>query len=387
MPADLRLTAAATLLLAGCTTEVAQQPAGDAGIDVSAEAMADGTAEAMAESAVDEAGPEASVDAWVKPDVQEIAANREVRFHVKNEGGLPLFLALKGMKCRSWQVEQQDGSDWKMLALSLMNKDEPCSCQAACDSPGNEDTNFEEVAPGTEKVVPWDGRSYVTWVEEHPCSWGHSSSWTTVEGVQQPVAPGHYRVTVGLEALLPNYCSYEEAYGQWWCTLTWQWAEAPGIEKMCPANLPASAEFDIPDTGDVDVTISFPKPGPCEPVGTWEVTAYKCDTMAPPKDRIALVEDADGGVTGTMTTHVPADAGSPAASSSVTMNPSMCQFAATTSSTWTSGDAPQCDLRELVAELHGDTGYGAMKHTFCNGHAPESDKAWHETCTAVLERK
>jgi hypothetical protein len=387
MKPDLRLRAVLLCWLAGCTTAGSER---DPGFDGSADGIADNAQAELADASVDgvwDAMRDAPGEAWEKPDVQELAATRELRFHVKNEAAIPLFMAITGIMCRSWQVEQQDGSGWKRLALSLHNESEFCACKASCDRPGNRNTAFKEIGPDNETVVLWDGRSYLTWVEEQPCAEGEARMWTTVQGVKQPVAPGRYRVTIGLETALQEFCKYWDASEDWQCSLVDPWAEPPGIEELCPAGLHASAEFDIPDTGDVDVALSFPSPGPCEPAGIWQVSSCAWSTLGPIWDELALVQDGDGGVTGTMGVHLPPDVGSPEGSSSVTMDDSKCQLTAVSSSTWTSGGAPQCDVRELSAELHGDTGFGVMKRTLCNGHAPDSGKAIFDACTATLTRK
>lgn len=337
--------------------------------------------------AVADASAEPGQSADGAPDVSsESPSGREVRFHVVSAAAVPLYLALDGRYCSPWQVERKEGTVWKKLGLRLSEVDEACGCNEQCHGRGNQSTSFRELEPGEELIVRWDAKELgETTRETYGCPDG--DTWTRYDGESQQVPAGHYRITVGLESKLRQDCSYSETNQQWSCPAQ-DYGYPQPIEPLCPASLRPGAQFDLPESGSLDVTVAVGDSGPCEPLGTWTVKYTGCEQPGPgDPDVITIVPDADGGLTGTMTTHLPPGSLDPQESSTVSIDPVICQLTAASQARWSVMEELWCDLREVTAQLHGDAGEGVMEYVSCRGFPPTDHQSLHATCTATLTRQ
>lgn len=313
---------------------------------------------------------------------QEVPSAREVRFHVANAEASARFLGVDGYQCLSWSVERLSPS--KPLTLGLANYTGDCGCSGTCDYYGKTISDFKKLDSGEVGTIVWDGREYVTWTEDHVCSGGNT--WTSTEGVLQPVEPGHYRITVSIAESLGPECSSDA--GDLWNCVGAPFQLPPGIEPLCEAPSQPRVEFDIPPTGDVDVMITLGNTQGCPQTGVWAVSYVDCEELkwGTETDEITLTSDGNGGVVGSMTTHLGAGDYPMGESSSASIDSSNCQLTAVGHAEWSAGAELWCDYREIVADLHGDTGMGTMTYTYCQGYPPNSGAAIHDTCTALLVR-
>jgi hypothetical protein len=79
-------------------------------------------------------------------------------------------------------------------------------------------------------------------------------SVTVLTSVARPVSAGHYRATMTFDNTLPAACQDPGKTGTATCTHPLS-GMPPSTYSRCAGDLPARAEFDLPDSGDIVVDL------------------------------------------------------------------------------------------------------------------------------------
>jgi hypothetical protein len=158
------------------------------------------------------------------------------------------WVVTEGWLCAPLAIERQVGpNQWETVTLGL-----PFQCGCECPSPG-------QAGPaqlGTPfKPWVWDARELVVVATTVSCSMGTgipNYSVTVLNSVARPVSAGHYRATMTFDNALPAACKDPGNTGTATCTHPLS-GMPPTTYSRCAGDLPASAEFDLPDSGDIVV--------------------------------------------------------------------------------------------------------------------------------------
>jgi hypothetical protein len=180
----------------------------------------------------------------------EVAARVNVRFELSGSAG---FVVTRGRSCRTFEVERVGDGGFERVPLDLGN-----TCVCECMAPGA--PLAIELAPinaTTTRAFPWDGRQMVSVSRIIDCSTrsftAHGTA-TELLGALQPLAPGHYRVSVAVVDTAPRSC--QELMDGFWCPPDNSTVTPPrGPFALCPGRR-VSTEFDLPADGNVTVRIS-----------------------------------------------------------------------------------------------------------------------------------
>jgi hypothetical protein len=217
---------------ADAALDASAEPGGEADADAPADSLGDGTSE------VDHPTP--------------VDSKQKVTFRVTSSSGAPKYLVVGGLLCDPFQIERSVGSSWEVLPLRAgeTHPGSPCCTGAlSCD-------HFSGVSslvllnPGDTFDMAWDARALVLSEDTYFCKgYGQSYWWSA----PQPVPPGLYRVTIGLEPSLPPNCQMSDPI-QAHCP-PGLYATPPPVQNRCSTPLTAVAELTLPAIGDLTVPV------------------------------------------------------------------------------------------------------------------------------------
>jgi hypothetical protein len=200
------------------------------------------------------AGDAGGATADASPPPTEIASSQTVTVTVTNNSGADRYIVTDGNNCTPFDiVEILEGG----LALVPIAIGFQCPCE--CPMPGGAlPTAFRRIGAGESIDVTWDARALATWRESIVCNDGapfpprHSSY---VTGVAQPVEAGTYRITLGVEPTLPAGC--QGADPDYRCGVKYGTNDMSEFAPRCATTSIATAEFSLPASGDVQVTVEL----------------------------------------------------------------------------------------------------------------------------------
>jgi hypothetical protein len=248
------------IVLAGCGAKLdaAGAPPTDAAIESGGE-----------ETAADSANPGDDVDAAYDAPTAvplEMAATTTVHVAVKNGSGADRWVATTGSWCEPTSIDRLDASGGAAhLARALGFQ---CLCE--CPNPGGPLVRaWRKLGAGESLSLDWDGRALVTYTTPYDCSthgWPGQGVQSQRNGVLQPTTPGKYRVTIDVASAAPTGCTQSGTGPEWSCSGGYPGSPGypgsvpPAIAQLCPAgdgNTTASATFDLPAAGAIDVPITL----------------------------------------------------------------------------------------------------------------------------------
>jgi hypothetical protein len=158
-----------------------------------------------------------------------------------------------GKLCAPFTIERQTAQGtWESIRLGLSFQ---CGCE--CPAPGGTHADgLTSFAAGPE--FTWDAREQIVYTATLACDprGPYPPIQMLREAGWQPVASGHYRVSVGIFDALPSVCSLgADESGQARCNYPYDTGGNPSVYQLCPADRAASAEFDLPPSGDITVYV------------------------------------------------------------------------------------------------------------------------------------
>jgi hypothetical protein len=192
-------------------------------------------------------------DAQLEP-IEDLPSTQSVRIEFTNDGEAPVWLLDWGEQCTRFAVESYENGAWTALPIGAnsLEPDDIC-CEGGCDW-SNLWHYFVEVPPGQSASLEWDARAVVLSDDTYACAYGVEYRPSAL----QPVAPGRYRIALGLRLEVEAPDCQEEDKGVVPCTVIESGSFPPQIESMCEVPESVTVEFQLPATGDVDLSVSYP---------------------------------------------------------------------------------------------------------------------------------
>ncbi len=242
---------------ADATFDILQEPARDVVQEPAREA---GPESEPPESGVDEVGTdsgnEASTDAIIEFDASDhpvdIPSKQTITFRAANKTAEVRYLLQGGSDCSAFGMEQFTGNGWRTLPLLRMvqSPNDECCMSAGWDGPSAR--YYLPLQPNESGDLVWDGRADVMTTDTFFCGGGHAQVfWSAL----QPVPPGKYRVTVGVESQLPDSCGVYQP-PLIFCEVGQVWAFCQTTAgPTCEASIPVSVEFELPADGDIVIAV------------------------------------------------------------------------------------------------------------------------------------
>jgi hypothetical protein len=191
---------------------------------------------------------DAGVDVWPTA----LPSRQAVRFAIESQRiGWAVIAA---DRCGALSIERQesDGS-WRSLVLGI-----PYQCGCECPAP----LDFAGLqAVSSHPTLTWDARELAVLTEAVKCPTtpGHTQDIPVLRAFPQPVLPGHYRATASVLDVLPRQCTEPVDAGRpscgGFCGDNPPIRCSLGEYLACPGDRTATAEFDLPASGDVDVRL------------------------------------------------------------------------------------------------------------------------------------
>ena len=189
------------------------------------------------------------------PDVgpSQIPSRQSARFTIESQRRG--WAVVDADLCGAINIERQnsDGS-WRALVLGI-----PYQCGCECPVP-LDFAGLESLARSP--MLTWDARelAIATEVRKCPTIPGQTQDMPVLHQFPQPVAPGHYRVRVPVLDSLPRACTEQPNSGRTSCSQFCSNTSPAGICSLreyqaCPGDRTATAEFDLPESGDVAVDL------------------------------------------------------------------------------------------------------------------------------------
>jgi len=177
-----------------------------------------------------------------------------VTFTITNNSGADRYVATAGNNCMTIELDRLWDGGQSLVALAVGFQ---CPCE--CPMPGSaRPTAFRRVGPGETFEVTWDARGLTTWRQSIDCNDlapfpPRRSSFVT--GVLRPVEPGRFRVVLGIEPTLPAGCSGSGS--DYRCDVSYDTNDMSEIAPRCATSAIATAEFTLPASGDVAVSVEI----------------------------------------------------------------------------------------------------------------------------------
>jgi hypothetical protein len=180
-----------------------------------------------------------------------IPSRQSVGFYVMTERSG--WVVTEGWLCAPLVIERQVGpNQWETVTLGL-----PFQCGCECPSPGQAGPAQLGTLVTPNDLWVWDARELVVVETTVSCSMGTGTpnySVTVLTSVARPVSAGHYRATMTFDNTLPAACQDPGKTGTATCTHPMS-GTPPTTYSRCEGDLPARAEFDLPDSGDIVVDL------------------------------------------------------------------------------------------------------------------------------------
>jgi len=215
-------------------------------LDASVDAVVDDSP-AEAGGLPEVAAMDAGTDAWPS----EVASRQSVRFVVESQR--VGWAVTDARLCSALNLERQrfDGT-WQSLVLGI-----PFQCGCECPSPTAGRVAVLE-SLSSPPAVSWDAREFVVMTEIVKCPTVGTGTQDVpvLRPIPQPVSPGHYRATMAVYDALPMGCTDYTDAGVAFCSYPYG-NTAPVVSdyRACVADKTAWAEFDLPESGDIEVDL------------------------------------------------------------------------------------------------------------------------------------
>jgi hypothetical protein len=239
----LAASAIALLMLGACDSSERERPDGDDGIDAGEGGVGGRDAGHAGQMAGD---PTRCVDGGEIPS--ELPSRQTVTLIVRNDSAADRYLSLGGSWCHAYLVTARDGA-------------EPVRAGGSCPGQQRGDGVIARAAmvgslrPGAWNLS-WDAREMAL-CESARADCPHL---TTTKGALQPAAPGGYVASVVAYGTLPTWCTEAPSeLGLYACD-----GNAPATtftpRGLCDRsaeleNFAASADFTLPESGDLEVVL------------------------------------------------------------------------------------------------------------------------------------
>jgi hypothetical protein len=189
------------------------------------------------------------------PDVwpSQIPSRQSVSFTVVSQR--KGWVVADADRCGAINIERQnfDGS-WRTVVLGI-----PYQC--GCECPAPLDLAGLQSLPSL-PTLTWDARELAVATEVRKCPTvpGQTQDVPVLHPFPQPVAAGHYRVRVPVLDSLPRACTEQPDSGRASCSQFCSTTSPAGVCSLrefqgCPSDRAATAEFDLPESGDVAVDL------------------------------------------------------------------------------------------------------------------------------------
>jgi hypothetical protein len=164
------------------------------------------------------------------------------------------WVVTQGWLCAPMAIERQIAPDqWESVTLGL-----PFQCGCECPSPGQVGPReLKSITRPKMLEVVWDAREQVVVETTVDCLMSPAPHYTVKvqSAVAQPVSAGHYRVSIPFDTTLPTVCQETGTTGTATCTHPLM-GMPPSTYSLCAGDLAAKGEFDLPESGDIVVTLS-----------------------------------------------------------------------------------------------------------------------------------
>jgi hypothetical protein len=224
--------------------------AGDtAGVDFSMDVASIDVADAAAGDALD-SGPACVANPPAPPDTP---SRQTVRFHFASRSSG--FLVSRGYECSPITVARYAETGATSLTLDLLT-------QILCEGPVPPSPGPASAValsqPGG-PVLTWDARELEAHKACVDCSsrgWTGMPSFPVTVYARVPVAAGHYRATFAVLDSLPSACSSADGITANCNTTYGSFYAIPSNISLCPSSRSLAVEFDLPVSGDLDVTVT-----------------------------------------------------------------------------------------------------------------------------------
>lgn len=182
-----------------------------------------------------------------------VSSRQTVRFRLQNTNDTALYVPTEAWDCTLFAIASLDEAEPSDLPLAFKLVSNICGCPTMeCDYQSPTVSTYSVAQAGDEFSYSWDARSLELYTEPFACGDSASTTFDVTAGVPRPVAPGHYRVTVGYGELVPEGCTQTKD-GSYHCASGW--GGVSGLAGLCSTELSASVEFELPEEGDIEVTI------------------------------------------------------------------------------------------------------------------------------------
>ena len=188
---------------------------------------------------------EAECPAWpaLRPG---IPSRQRVSFHFVSSS--PAYLVTDGLQCGPFAIARIDAEAGPQSVLLVM----PAVCICECPRPA---------APGVSSLIPLNQSSatVLSWdaTELQPYQFcvdcgarGGYGVFTFTYASSAPVGPGRYRATFSVMDVLPPNCHADPGGAR--CDTQYDFSP-PSV--YCPVARTLSVEFELPPSGDLDVTV------------------------------------------------------------------------------------------------------------------------------------
>jgi hypothetical protein len=220
----------------------------DAAISADAEQFLDAIAPDSRASDTGDTGLECV--AYPEP-LPDIASRQTVHFHFVSSSSD--YLVTSGIECGAFVVDRLDSDGGAQALLLGMRAQCICECPVPPTPSVGSATALNQSAAS---VLSWDARElqpYQVCVDCGARGWFGASSYPYTFTWAAPVSSGRYRATFAVMNTLPATCLGQPAdmrcgsqYGGYSYASSW----------LCPdASRTLSVEFDLPASGDLDVTL------------------------------------------------------------------------------------------------------------------------------------
>lgn len=174
--------------------------------------------------------------------------------HFSFPAGASGYIVTGGMFCGGMRLERIEAGTPTSIPMGL-----PFECICECAPPPPPSYTTAHALAGTDSFVfNWDARAMATCMHTVDCAmrgWPGVPPASETLGVLVPVPSGHYRATFGVVDTLPSRCT-AGTDGAVNCSPALPMGPGGlGPYDLCPGAREVQVEFDVPPSGDVNVSV------------------------------------------------------------------------------------------------------------------------------------